>query len=414
MRDWNSEIPSSRDRRVGNAHPTEPSVVHGSPSLRPVRRTWATPRLRCATAFICLAPAFTAAAEVTARVGDLTSLKGPSINRLIGTGLVVGLSGTGDGDQYEITMRQLAQALGNLAAPVNALDELKDTKNVAIVMIDAVISESGAREGDRIDVHVSALGSAKSLAGGRLLVTPLMYQSLAVEKVFATASGPIRLEEPETLTVGLIEHGAVLHEDVLISFTALGQELPFMNDWIRPEDVYVTLVLDDAHAGWGLAVAIAETINAELSLAADVERVALAADPKNVVVWIPPFQRQDPASWIRDVEELSALIPHTESRLIINRSTGTIALSGDARISPVVVSQKGMTVVVRTPPPGPDEARVDSQSFVGLSTSLKEDAAASDLLEALNQLKVPIEDRIAILTEIQRAGKLHAKLIFKE
>jgi len=363
----------------------------------------------------CLALLGTGAgAEVTVRVGDVTSLKGQSVNRLIGQGLVVGLNGTGDGDQYAVTMRALAQTLGHLAAPVSSMQELKDTSNVAIVVIDAVIPEHGAREGDRIDVHVSALGSASSLAGGRLLVAPLIYEDPGVEKIFAFAAGGIEIPDVDMPTTGIIPNGATVQEDVLVGFTVSGTALPFANDWIQPAEQYITLVLDDAHAGWGLAVAIAEAVNAELSLAADVERVAIAADPKNVVVLLPSFQRGDPASWIRDIEELSLLMPPNEARVTIDRASGTVVVSGDARISPVIVSQKGMTVVVRMPPPPADEPRVEAQQFVSLGTDRAVDANVSDLLQALNQLKVPIEDRIAILTQIQKAGKLHAKLVFRD
>lgn len=353
-------------------------------------------------------------AEVTVRVADVTTLKGHGVNHLVGMGLVVGLSGTGDGDQYEVTMRSLARTLGHLAAPVNSLEELKETRNVAIVLIDAIIPEHGVREGDRISVNVSSLGSSKSLAGGRLLVTPLMYRDLSVDKVFAFASGRIHTPDPNVLTVGSIERGAVINEDVLVAFTALGRALPFSNDWIKPDELYVTFVLDEAHAGWGLAVAIVEAINAELSLAADTERVAIAADPKNVIVWLPPFQRSDPAAWIRDIEEMSTLMPATEARVTIDRTTGTVVVSGNARISPVVVSHKGLTVTVRVPPPSPDDPRVESRQFVAVDTGDDQETNVADLLRALNQLKVPIDDRIAILTEIQRAGKLHAKLVFKE
>ncbi len=353
-------------------------------------------------------------AEVTVRIADVAALKGLGVNHLVGTGLVVGLNGTGDGDQYEATMRQLARALGNMGSPINGIEELKDTANVAIVWIDAVIPEHGAREGDRIDAHISAIGSCKSLAGGRLITAPLIYRDPSVGRVFAFASGPIRVVDPDRPTVGEIARGALINEDVLIGFTARGHELPFANAWIKPAETYITYVLDESHAGWGLAVAIAEAVNSELSLAADVERVALAADSKNVVVWVPPFQSGDPAAWIRDIGELSTLMPPTEARVTIDRASGTIVVSGETRISPVIVSHKGMTVVVSLPPPPIDEPRLESQQFVGIDTEERTSANAAELLQALNQLKVPIDDRIAILTEIQRAGKLHAKLIFKE
>ena len=117
---------------------------------------------------------------------------------------------------------------------------------------------------------------------------------------------------------------------------------------------------------------------------------------------------------IRDIEELSTLMPASEARVTIDRSSGTVVVSGNARISPVIVSHKGMTVLVRIPEVDPAEPRVESQDFVSLGTNRADSSTVSDLLQALNQLKVPINDRIAILTDIQQAGKLHAKLIFKD
>ncbi len=349
-------------------------------------------------------------AAVIIRIADVTKLKGYGVNHLVGTGLVVGLNGTGDGDAYEATMRALAQTLGGLAAPVSGLEELKDTSNVALVLLDAVIPEHGVREGDLIDVHVSAIGSAKSLAGGRLIASPLVFRDLEVPQVFAFASGGIHLADQTVPTVGIVERGALINEDVLVGFTATGSELPFSNDWIQPEQVYLTYVLEEAHAGWGLAVAIEEAINSELSKAADVERVAVAADPKNVIVWVPPFQRGNVASWIRDIEELSTLMPVAEARITIDRATGTIVVSGSAQISPVAISHKGMTINVnalKKPAGGPEDAAAPN-------TEPPDSTSLAELLQALNQLSVSAEDKIAILTQIQRAGKLHAKLVFKD
>ena len=344
-------------------------------------------------------------ANVIIRVADVTKLKGYGVNHLVGTGLVVGLNGTGDGDAYEATMRALAQTLGSLAAPVSGLEELKDTSNVALVYLDAVIPEHGVREGDLIDVHVSAIGSAKSLAGGRLIASPLVFRDLEVTEVFAYASGGIHIADGAAATVGTIERGALVNQDVLVGFTATGSELPFSNDWIQPAEVYLTYVLENAHAGWGLAVAIEEAINSELSEAADVERVAVAADPKNVIVWVPPFQRANVASWIRDIEELRTLMPVAEARITIDRATGTIVVSGNAQISPVAISHKGMTINVNS---AERSAEPEDAAAPQDSTSIAE------LLQALNQLSVSAEDKIAILTQIQRAGKLHAKLVFKD
>jgi len=354
------------------------------------------------------------AAEVTCRIGDVTHLKGQRINRLIGMGLVAGLNGTGDGDEYAPTMRALAEGLKHLAVPIASLDELQDTRNVALVLVEVTLPENGVREGDRVDVQVSAFGAAKSLAGGRLLPTPLVHHDMSVGTVFAFAGGPVKVIDPAAPTRGSVAGGAVMEEDVLLGYIARGRELPYTSDWIQPSSRYITFVLNDEHATWALAHEIAATIDSELSLAADVDHVALAVDPKNVLVFVP--EEQTPASWIRDIETLLLLVPENEARVVINLHTGTIVVSGNVSISPVVVSQKGLTVTIL--PAGTesaaDEVVAGPQTFVGIDPSRAGGSTVNDLLAALNRLNVNVEDRIAILTEIHRLGKLHARLLYED
>jgi len=355
------------------------------------------------------------AADVIARVGDVTHLKGQRINRLVGMGLVVGLSGTGDGDDYASSMRPLAQALSKFANPVQGLDELKNTKNVAIVWVNAVTPETGGREGDSLDVHVSAFGAAKSLVGGRLLPTPLLFHDRSVDSpVYATAGGRIDLPEAGTETSGVIRNGATLEEDILVGYCAYGRELRHTNDWIQPDEQYVTLVLEDEQASWALASEIANVLTSDLSDVAMVTRVAVAVDPKNVVVLLP--KKRDPARWISDIQMTRLLMPSAEARVIVNRANGTIVVSGDAKISPVVISKRGLTITVAVMDLNNAEAVVvpQSRTFVAVDPAKAGGGNVADLLEALNRLSVPIDDRINILEEIHRQGKLHAKLMREE
>jgi flagellar P-ring protein precursor FlgI len=207
-----------------------------------------------------------------------------------------------------------------------------------------------------------------------------------------------------------------MERDVLMNVVASGAELlaaGFHNPWIQHDEQYVTLVLDEAHAGWSMAAAVAQAVDKELSLSADVERVAIALDSSSIAVLLPAHQRGDPASWIRDVEQTPILMESNEARITINRRTGTIVITGDTRLSPVVISQKGMTVTVVTPPPeGAAAAPVAvEQTFVPLDVEANRAPNVRDLLEALNRLKVPFVDRVAILEQMQRAGKLHARLV---
>lgn len=346
----------------------------------------------------------------TARVGDVTNLQGQGTNVLVGYGLVTGLDKTGDGGKFLPTMRALAAAMERFGSRVESVADIDDAKNVAVVMIEAVIPAHGAREGEMLDVSVTAL-AAKSLMGGRLLPTPLIYHDRGVEGLFAFAQGAIVVNE-NSKTAGAIRDGARLERDVLVHVVTWGRDLSaagFGSPWIDPNQTYLTLVLDESHAGWSMAAAIAQALDKELSISADVERVALALDSKNIAVLIPAHQRTDPASWIRDVEKTPLLMESNEARVTINRNTGTIVVSGDTRISPVVISQLGMTVTVN----GGTARGGDVQHFVPVDNADERLPNVSDLLEALNRLKVPFKERVAILEAIQRSGKLHARIAYE-
>ena len=105
------------------------------------------------------------------RIKDLVEFDGVRGNDLVGTGLVVGLNGTGDGIRNapftEEIMANLLERLG-----VNVAGEEYRPKNVAAVFVTATLPAFG-RAGGRIDVTVSAIGDAKSLLGGTLIMTPL-------------------------------------------------------------------------------------------------------------------------------------------------------------------------------------------------------------------------------------------------
>ncbi len=357
-----------------------------------------------------------AALAQVARVGDVTRLQGQGTNVLIGQGLVFGLSQTGDPSKYLPTMKALRAGVRRFGVEVNELSEISNTKNVAIVQLEVVIPEHGAREGDLLDVTVAA-HAAKSLAGGRLLPTPLIYHQPSVGGLFGFAQGLVEINEL-TPTSGVIRGGARLERNVFINVLARGGDLRqegIRNPWIQSDQTYITLVLDEAHAGWSVAAAVAQAVDKELSISADVDRVALAIDSKNIVVLIPEHQLADPASWIRDVEQTPILMESNEARVTVNRVSGTIVVTGDTRISPVVISQRGMTVTVAAPLADGTTPRAafERQDFVALDREADRQPKLADLLDALNRLKVPFADRVSILEQIHRAGKLHARLMYE-
>ena len=111
-------------------------------------------------------------------VKNTCRVKGQEENTLQGLGLVLGLKGTGDNGSSLPMIRIVMAALRLMGNPVDKELDLKDTKNVALVMVTATVPANGARQGDKLDCTVSSMGSAKSLDGGYLFMTPLQGPQL--------------------------------------------------------------------------------------------------------------------------------------------------------------------------------------------------------------------------------------------
>lgn len=335
-----------------------------------------------------------------AQVQDLVRLKGAEASKLTGMGLVVGLAGTGDGGKFLPAMRPLAAVIQQFVDPTVVAAELKDAKNVALVALSATLPESGVREGDRVDVYVSAIGPAKSLAGGRLFLIPLTGP-LPGSPIYAFAEGPVVIEDPSTPTVGVVRGGAQLTRDVMARYLDEGGRL--------------TLVLHESVASWPVANNLALLINSVM--APEGPALARAIDQKNVIVQVPPQERADPAAFISQILQtyVDPALIGGGAKVVINQRTGTIIMSGDVQLSPVIISHKGLTITTVNPPPQPTPAAplTERMNFVALDPEKRGGARLADLLAAFNQLKVEPADRIAIIREIHRSGKLHAQLIIE-
>lgn len=174
----------------------------------------------CAMTGLLLAPPLRAE-----RIRDLTTVLGVRENALIGYGLVVGLDGTGDQTtQTPFTTQSLRNMLSQLGVTVPAGTNMQ-LKNVAAVMVTAKLP-AFARAGQKIDVVVSSLGSAKSLRGGTLLMTPLKGVD---NQVYALAQGNILFSgsgaqaggsrvQANQLNGGRITGGAIVERSVPADF----------------------------------------------------------------------------------------------------------------------------------------------------------------------------------------------------
>src|ERR1700742_799028 len=154
------------------------------------------------------------------RVKALVEVEAIRDNMLVGYGLVVGLNGSGDSlKNAPFTQQSLQTMLERLG--VNTRGTTMQTKNVAAVMVTGNLPPFAA-QGTRIDVSVSAMGDAKSLQGGTLLVTSLFG---ADGQIYALGQGPVAIGgftasgdaasvTRGVPTAGRIPHGAVVERAV--------------------------------------------------------------------------------------------------------------------------------------------------------------------------------------------------------
>ena len=328
------------------------------------------------------------------KIADITRLSGQRSNVLTGLGLVYGLKGTGDGGDFLPAIKPLAAMLSKYANPAT-VRELANAQNVALVSITATLSQDGVRDGEKIDCYVTSLGAATSLRGGRLFVTP-MQGPIPGSGIFALSQGAVELEDPSTPTVGVVKSGCVMEADLPAKYIDKAGR--------------ITLILESPAASWTTASTIAKIINDAEGTQG--ETLAVAVDPRNVVVTIPTIERERPDSFISRVQRLPVPMLPTEARVQINSRTGTMIITGDVEISPVVISHKGLTIstVSPAPVPTPRTPVTNQKDIIPLDTTGTGGAKLQDLVAVLDQLKVPAEDRITIIEELYKTGKLHAKL----
>ena len=103
-----------------------------------------------------------------ARIKEVASFEGVRENHLLGYGLVVGLTGTGDKTGTKFTVQSLVNMLNRLGISVDPeIVKRVKVKNVAAVVVTAELSPF-ARPGSRVDVLVSFILLPESLCGQKL------------------------------------------------------------------------------------------------------------------------------------------------------------------------------------------------------------------------------------------------------
>lgn len=342
------------------------------------------------------------------RIKDLVEFDGVRGNDLVGYGLVVGLNGTGDGLRNapftEEIMSNILERLG-----VNVTGENLRPKNVAAVLVTASLPPF-ARAGGQIDVNVSAIGDAKSLLGGTLVMTPL---NAADGEIYAVAQGTIiaggaSVEgQAASVVQGVPTSGAIP------AGARVEREIPF--DFAALDTVRLALRSPD----FTTAGRIEDAVNTEFG-----RGVAAMLDAGTVSLDIRATRMGSPAHVLGRIENL-AVEPEAQAKVVVDQRSGTIVVGADVRISRVAVSQGNLTLRVEEAPvavqPNPfaagetvvvprSSASLQDEPGIGMA-ELADTSSLSDVVAGLNALGVAPRDMIDILKSIHAAGALHADFV---
>jgi flagellar P-ring protein precursor FlgI len=342
----------------------------------------------------------------TSRIKDLANVEGVRQNQLIGYGLVVGLNNTGDTLNNSPFTRQSLQAMLERLG-VNIRGTTLRTGNVAAVMVTANLP-AFATQGSRIDVTVSALGDAKSLNGGTLLVTPLLA---ADGNVYAVAQGSLAIAgfqaEGDAAkitrgvpTVGRIANGAIIEREVEFALNRLNQ-------------VRLALRNSDFTTAKRIAAAINDFIGAP---------TAEPLDASTVQVTVPNQFAGNVVALLTEIEQLQ-IEPDLPAKIVIDERSGIIVMGRDVRVSMVAVAQGNLTVTISESPqvsqPQPfsrGRTQVVPRTQIGVQEDgkklalVREGVSLQQLIDGLNALGVGPRDLIAILQAIKAAGAIQADI----
>jgi flagellar P-ring protein precursor FlgI len=365
-------------------------------------------KLKTLLAALVLLPAcamFGSNADRKVLIRDVTQIEGVRDNQLVGYGLVIGLTRTGDTQQTFFTVQTLANTLQRMG--VQIAPGVVVVKDVAAVFVTATLPPF-ARPGMKIDVTVSTVGDAQSIEGGVLLFTALRA---ANGDVYAEAQGPLviggysqgasgNVKSVNHLTVARIAEGGIVERDAAV-------------DLSRFQIVSLLLLNSDFTA----ARDVADVINKEFG-----KEIATAIDSRRIDVNVAGSGMSSVPILISRVQNLSISF-RSPAKVVVNERTGTIVMGGDVRLSPVSVIHGSLTIDVQTahvvvePPPmsnGKTEVVTETKLSVNdapaQSIELEEGANVDELIKGLHAIGATSHDIISILQAIKAAGGLQADL----
>ncbi|WP_439650688.1 flagellar basal body P-ring protein FlgI [Polynucleobacter paludilacus] len=344
------------------------------------------------------------------RLKDLADFQGVRNNQLIGYGLVVGLDGTGDQTtQTPFTLQStltMLQSLG-IILPPGSFTQIQ-LKNVAAVIVTANLPPF-AQVGQSLDVTVSAMGNAKTLRGGTLLMSPLKG---ADGVVYAMAQGNVVIGGASASANGSSATVNQLNAGRISAGATVERVVPY--DLAQNAFINLQLKTSDFSNASMISAAINKKFN---------KTIAFAQDSRVINVRATDAEQGDRVKFLAALESIDVTPAKGVAKVILNARTGSIVLNQSVQLEECAVAHGNLTVVISTTPvvSQPNAfasgrtvetavSQVSLNQAPGNVIQLAPGASLSDVVRGLNAVGATPQDLVAILQAIKAAGSLHAEL----
>jgi len=344
------------------------------------------------------------------RVKDIASLRGARDNQLIGFGIVVGLDGTGDSAESLLSRKPVINALERIGISLESTDIAG--RSLAAVWLTATLPPF-AKSGQRLDVTAATIGDSISLRGGVLIMTPMRGPN---RLVYAVAQGPIAgiprgvsradalpAEELVNLpigqrmvaSVGTIPGGAIVEREINLNLNSRAR-------------LYMNLRSPDFTTAFRLAKLINQTLGI---------RSARAKDAGTVEISVPDSYLGNTVELVSYIENLE-ISPDKTAQVVLDERSGTVVMGGSVRISPIAISQNGLSMQVKLPTPevqegAENQAAADANTLRSDVFLLKGGADLKEIVDGFNKIGASSRDLIEVLKAVKAAGALHANLVIR-
>jgi flagellar P-ring protein FlgI len=352
----------------------------------------------------------TQVAPAQVRIKDITEIEGARANQLVGFGLIVGLDGTGSRSTF--TQQVAVDMLQKMNVTATIFSQLPSDNVIRSTSISAVMvtAELGAfsRKGSKIDVTVAALDDARSLQGGKLIMTPLRG---ADGETYAVAQGALSVGgfsvggqaaslQKNQLNVGRIPNGAFVEKEALGEVFCRGKARFLLKDQDFNTARLVAKVINERFPGY-----------------------ALPLDGGAVQVGLPRDKSAAPIAFLSELGLLE-VSPDTPAKIVINERTGTLVAGEHVTISTTAIAHGNLFIVAtETPQVSQPNPLAGGQTAVTPRTQvsaieqksklnvLPKSTTVAEVARAMNSLGVSPRDLISIFQALKQAGALHAEIV---